>query len=346
MRYVKPVMTVIIVLTILSLIFTTVGADFQSPVRAHENVPKDSGDALDPIPDQPSGAIFTNLPKFTFSRNDNASRYAIEVWNLSTDPYTLLYTYKGAGTCTLTTCTLKPITKLTYYDYNLLKGHYKWRVRAKVGIFWQTTWSDYKSFTAFSPGFRSTFSTIPKKWQVLSGEWFAVEDAGYLKTKGALKDFYTMVYRDYFLHSRGFVYEVILKRKLSTYDFNTLIAHGRPNAAQDGWYDDYKYEFMYNNNGDVVFVGMATVPKPPLLSVNSPWINPYDWNKLTVWVNETFASLWINEHYLGTFKLEIADIDIGGNVGFGMWKTVDEKSPLLVDEAKVYYDEEPPYLIP
>lgn len=329
-----------VVITIM-LLLTSFGASV-----AQGDSPQFSGDELAPVPVTPSGATFTNLPKFTFTRNMNATNYAIEVWNLSTDPYSLVYTFKGPGSCKPTTCTLKPTTKLAYYDYLLLKGNYGWRVRAKAGGSWQTTWSNYMSFGVFSPGFYTTFNTLPKKWQVLNGEWFLLQDAGYLKTKGALKVFSTMVYRDYFLHNRGFVYEVIMKRRNNTIDFNSLIVHGRPNEAQDGWYDEFKYEFMYNNNRDVIFIGMVTTPKPPLLNVNSPWVKPNDWNKLTVWMHETFATLWINEHYLGTFELGIADIDIGGNVGFGMWKNVDEKSPLVVDMARAYYTNEPPYVVP
>jgi len=327
----------VVVLMILSLNFSAAGAQ-QEP-------PKVYGIAVAPVPLKPQGAIYVKWPEFTFSRNFSATRYAIQVRNSETDE--LLYTYKGVVPCNGDTCKLTPATRLPYYDHTGDKGNYKWRVRAKIGVSWQNTWSDYMAYISLSPGFTSTFSTFPKKWTVLKGDWLLNTDQGYVKTPGEINEFSSMVYRDLFSHENGLVYEVIMKRKQAVEDFNVAVVMGHTNLNHDDWdYDGPLVHFMYNNAGDVMLINLRNPSDPPLLNINSPWIKPYDWNKLTIWVHDTFASLWINEQYITTKDLGIFFGDMNGCVGVGMWKSAFEKSPLLVDEARAYYLDEPPYLVP
>lgn len=341
MKFSKTVLNILMGLVVLSFTFSTVAAQDVVPPAGE----KESVNAVDPVPQSPAGIVYDKKPVFTFSRNFSATAYAIQVRKSGTDE--LLYSYKGVVPCDGSTCTLTPATKLPYYDYTLHKGIYKWRVRARVGGVWQTTWSDYMTYTSFSPGFTSSFDTIPNKWMILGGDWLLNTDRGFVKTLGKLEQFSSMAHRDLFNHTNGLVYEVIMKRKLAANDFNVAVVLGKMDPDEDNWEQgNSQFHFMYNNAGEVMLINLRYPDDPPLLNVSSPWVKPYDWNKLTVWMHETFASLWINEHYLATVNLDIPFGDVRGNVGVGMWKNVKEKSPLLVDWATVYYDEEPPYLVP
>jgi len=71
-------------------------------------------------------------------------------------------------------------------------------------------------------------------------------------------------------------------------------------------------------------------------------IIPYGWNTLKVWMDpgDLRIYLWINGTYLDVYDDTNGVID-AGFMGFGMFEHDPEKSPLLVDWAKLYYDDYP-----
>ncbi len=324
-----------------------VGAGAQGPQAAGAqalpegfNASPDLGVVI-PLPVSPEGYVMMmdKTPTFTFSKVPGASKYQIQVW----DSYGtgMLYSVKGSGNCGDAVCSFTPSTKLKTYGYNGDKGYYFWKVRAKTG----DSWSDYSYdayFYVISSGFTSTFNNHAKKWQPIYGEWFRV-DPGYLKTKGITNKYASAIQREWF--QQGFMYEVSMKRKVAVAGdepSNRIYFMATPgNDVTDGWKDGY--DFYYYDDGSwrlsVLKDDMATL----LASGNSPYINKYGWNKLTVLTALPNIYFWINEHYLGFENVGDDPISYNsGYVGVAGFKNTG-KTSLLVDKVSLNYSSVFPY---
>lgn len=372
------VFTAIVVMLILSFTFSSVAADTQPPVQPgtvdedgdlvvevlppslvdspavmpgtddltllnEEDVSADGLVIVDTAPVYPTGNewLYTKTPTFYFSKDAGATKYKIEVW----DAYSgiMVYTYKGAGNCDAVQCWFTPDTNLKNFDINGLKGHYAWRVKAKVAGLWQPAFSSFAYFYVLSSGFTSTFTTDAKKWIALYGEWF-LTDSGYLKTKGVTDLYSSVVQKEYFSDNDSYyVYEVVMKRKTYNYNSNRIYVAAFPdNDPENGW--GQGYEFGYWDNGDY-FLNSRNDDSTydTLCSGSNPAIvNENGWNKLTIWQNYPWLSTWINEEivcdiYIGDDSLTLR----GGYVGIMEYGW--PQSNFLVDKAKVKYSNAWPY---
>jgi len=295
------------------------------------------------VPVSPVSSEFVKdkTPTFTFSKDGSASLYQIEVWKASNA--TLVYKFKGSGDCGATQCSLTPTTKLKTYIYDGTRGYYAWRVRSKTGDSW-TPFSGFQGFFVLSKGFTSTFDTHHKNWLSVYGDWFRV-DPGYLKTKGVFSQYASAMQQEFF--EDQFVYEVTMKRKVKDNigsPSNRIYFLGSITGdVADGW--DNGYEFGYNEDG-TYFLQMRNADNVTILTSGStPHINPYGWNKLTVYTDYPWLDFWINGKYLGyTYIADDAVKYTQGYVGVGGYKGL-ENTALLVDKAKLYYSSAFPYPI-
>jgi len=299
-----------------------------------------------PYPFSPVNEYVTSkTPKFYFYEYGGATKYRIIVIDTSTTPK-LVYEYTGAAACSSGLCWLKPDIPLKIFDLSLAKGSYVWAVKAKIGGEWQNAYSDTVSFAVYSKGFNSTFDLNASKWLSLLGDWFLVEP-GYLKSKGVISNTSCVIQKELF--ADYYVYEVKMKRKYETVS-NRIIFHGYPySLGSTGHWDD-AYYFQYTNDSRWSLYKLVNgVPSAVIDWTHSDYIKPYDWNTLTVYTDYPFMDFWINGQYVGCTGtgcgVEEIDYDAGW-VGLGMYKETTEKSPLLVDYAKLKYAMEPPYPYP
>lgn len=296
-----------------------------------------------PYPSSPVNQyVLTKTPKFYFYEYSGATKYRIIVVDVSTTPK-LVYEFTGAPACSSGICWLKPDIPLKIYDLSLTKGAYVWAVKAKAGGEWQNDYTGAASFAVFSKGFNSTFDLNANKWLSLLGDWFLVEP-GYLKTKG-LQGFTSSVIQKH-VFAENYVYEVKIKRKFEDVS-NRIIFHGYPNplGSSGHWDDGYYFQFK-NDNLWSLYKLMDGVPSAVIDWTRSDYIQPYDWNTLTVYTDYPYLDFWINGQYLGCTGPMCGKEETtfnAGWVGFGMYKESTEKSPLTVDKAKLYYTDENPY---
>jgi len=82
-----------------------------------------------------------------------------------------------------------------------------------------------------------------------------------------------------------------------------------------------------------------------LASGSTTAINPYGWNKLTVYTDYPWLDFWINDQYLGYSIINDDPVKYTqGYVGVAGYKGI-KKTALLVDKAKLYYSTAFPYPI-
>lgn len=311
--------------------------------------PTDGMISVDAVPIHPNGhLLFGKYPTFVFSKDAAALKYQIAVWDIVAEPDVLLYTFKGgAGNCVVDECALTPTTALKPLTINGNKGIYFWRVRSKTFLGWGD-WSDPALFFLAKNGFKSTFSTVDSKWLEVYGDWVATS-AGYAKTKGVEDAWSSLIEKHY--ATENYVYEVMMKRKTvddpgdtgsaSRIYFLAAVNPGTANSLFDG------YAFAYTNDGSFSLWRRDDGVATSLISwTQSAYINPEGWNKLTVMTDYPWIDLWINEHWLG--YITISDDPTyyqAGYVGVEMYESAPEKSPLLVDWARLEYTYTFPYAI-
>ncbi len=331
MRYLKPVLTAMVVLMILSLNFTTAGAQGGEP--------DGQVDAAQPVPVFPvDDFTFKKTPIFQFTEDPSAIKYEIKVSNYTTG--VLLYTFRGAPNCSPGgICSLAPSYALSPAIQSELKGYYSWVVRSKrVDGSWSPP-SAPAGFVVLKKEVTSTFDALDSKWTALSCAW-TVTSAGYMKTKGELFEWCNTVEKHLFtslVPSVGLIYEVKLKRKGESDSPNTLHFLGIPDPlVANMWNKSYEWQVSYGswtlskrNNGTLYYIA------------GDDFDSPYsDWIKLTVWRYGTKIHLWVNGIYLGGFTETSFTY---GYMGIGMMEQDTDVSPLLVDSAKVWYSPTPPY---
>lgn len=296
---------------------------------------------VDTVPVSPVAfaIVKDKTPTFIFSKDGGAGKYQIEVWNATTA--TMLYKFKGSGDCDATQCSFTPSTKLKTFGQGGTQGSYAWRVRSKTGISW-SSFSSFAGFYVVSNGFNSTFDSHAKNWLATYGDWFRV-DKGYLKSNGVLGEYASVMQQEWF--EDQFVYEVTLKRKIennsATYS-NRIYFLGNPiGDMADGW--DNGYEFLYYDDGYWSLQVRNDDAVTVIASGNSPYIDPYGWNKLTVLTDYPWLDFWINEEYIGfSYVGDDAVKYTTGYVGVAGYKGLENTS-LMVDKAKLYYSSSFPY---
>lgn len=285
-----------------------------------------------PSPEHPVDAIlYTKTPQFYFTERSGATRYRVEVKNGYTG--VVLYTYTGAANCSSGFCSLKPDTRLKPTALKFLQGKYEWRVRAKVGGFWEN-YSDPATFGIISTGFSDTFNSGIGKWQAVTGDWTRV-DKGYLKTAGVKGIGASALHKQYFLE---FNYTVKMKRKL-TDAYQGVIVWGNPSSyvPQNGlWYSGVF--FLIRNNQTYAIFQMSDGVLTQLKGYTySPSILAYDWNTLRVDASKPNLHFYINDVYHGYVT---PTIDNEGFVGVIAYKNDNTlKEPLLVDSAVLVSDQ-------
>ncbi len=385
MQISKFLMTLFVAVLILSFAFTTVGAQTNLPpvgevdedgdlivdifpqvdVSAARELteltnPAALVDFADPAgvisadlstPSYPKGDQFVvgKYPTFRFTKDAAALKYQIEVYDVLADPDVLVYKFKGSGgDCPGGICELTPTTALKPMTIFNKVGRYGWIVRTKTVSGWSTIWSEPAFFYVFKNGFNSLFTTLDNKWFPVYGTW-TLTSAGYAKTIGELDLVSSAIEKH--PASDYYVYEVKMKRKVEPGSANQVIFQAYPFelTSQKNW--NSGYIFRYFNNGlwslSRVDDGLDTI----LLLDDSAYIKPYDWNIITVYTDTPYIDLWINGQWLGCIGPDdscAAPADItyqAGYVGFGMFESLADKSPLLVDYAKLYYSDDFPYPI-
>lgn len=290
-------------------------------------------DAIAPFPLSPNYEIVIGkFPVFYFAQNYSASKYKVEVWDYYKGVVT--YTLRGSGNCSGGVCSLKPTIALKTIGLDG-KGNYAWRVRGKFGDYWGS-WSEYTDFYVFAKGFRSEFSTTAK-WYSLIGSWPIIYP-GYVKIGGYPDITSSIIEKEEFLD--WYVYEARMKRKIDYPSPNTLYFAAIPYLDNTGdWYSGYAFDYGNDQTFRVRRIdnGISTTLAGWYFS---PYIKPFEWNKLTVWQDPPYLDFWINGEYLGFIPEETYTY---GYVGIGMYRPDYTKSPLLVDSAKLTYTITQPY---
>lgn len=372
----KLLMILLTTLMTLAFIVTTVGAQGQVPqvgevdedgdlvvdifpqlnVSAAPTLPdlagmvdlgaRDGEISVDSVPIYPDLAyVYTKYPTFVFSKDAAALKYQVAVYDYSTSPAKLLYTFKGAPNCVVDQCALTPTTPLKAVVYPGYKGIYLWQVRSKTLLGWGG-WSWLAIFGVLKTSFLSTFTTLDTKWIPMYGNW-VVTSAGYAKTKGMMYTWSSLMEKHF--AADNYVYEVMMKRKtvddsgdISSANriyFLADVTAGSANSLYDG------YAFAYANDGYYSLWRRDDGAAVSLITwTYSAYINPEGWNKLTVMTDYPYIDLYINEHYLG--YVYIADDPIVyrmGYVGVEMYEYYSPKSPLMVDWARLEYTTTFPY---
>lgn len=329
MHYSKPVLTAMAVLLILSLTFTTAGAQ--------SGAPEGMVDAIQPVPTYPKDNFtFSSTPVFKFTEDPSAIKYEITVTNYTTG--VPVYTFRGGPNCASGSCSLVPTTELKPAIYSALKGYYRWVVRSKRATGW-TSPSAPANFVVMKQTVNSTFDVLDSKWSSVNCDW-TVTTKGYWKTNGELDEMCSSIEKHLFtslVPSVGLVYEVRLKRKVEIGSPNILYFLGDPvPLVGDKWNKGYEWVVRYGG-----WSLDKSVDGYRYTIASDHFDDPYsDWIKLTVWCYGTQIHLWVNEDYLGSYTDSTYRY---GYVGLGMVELDDGVSPLLVDSASVWYSPTPPY---
>lgn len=295
-----------------------------------------------PTPLYPAAAavIYEKYPRYSFTEVIGATKYKVEVYNTIPEPDVLLYTLKGDGGDCSCGCNLYPTLTLKPLDVNLTKGFYKWRVVAKWEGYWRD-WSVFNTFMVLKNGFNSSFNAPTTAWYPIpvTIPW-VLTDTGYAKTLGELNKMTSAVEKH--VITQNYVYEVMMKRKY-TNAYNYVYFQGYPLPLSTSNFWDDGYYFAYSNNGDWALNKTIDGAFTHIAGGTSTYIKPNDWNKITIFMSTSSITLWVNEHGLGTYYDTTPTF---GLVGFGMVKSEDIKSPLLVDWARLEYTTISPYGIP
>lgn len=320
---------IVTVLFVFMLLCVLVG-----PVSAQDVTPDTGVDAAMPVPTYPVNAFITQkLPIYKFTEDPSALKYEVQVF--TKDTHILVESIRGTGGCT-TYCSLKSTIPLKTFVRDKQKGYYTWRVRPKRAGGWTEVWSDEVEFVVLSTGFTSYFSSLDPKWSFLRGTW-TVTSKGYLKTLGVMDDISSTIERHLFA-GQGMVYEVRFNRKVEGIAPNILYFLGDPDPLKyDGaWNTGYEFGMNYGS----WYLNKRVGGTSSHIAADYFLETYYDWVKVTIWRWGSEISIWVNGDYIGTYVDSTYNL---GYVGIGMVKINPEKTPLLVDWAKVYYSAYPPY---
>lgn len=301
-----------------------------------------SVDLAAPAPNYPKNSyVMTRTPKFYFTPLVGASQYHVVVVDVMATPDKIVGNSYGTGNCTKYICYLQSSTALKTLRYEASSGgFYIWYVEAMVGGAWQGL-SSGALFAVMSSGFTSDFNLNTKKWVPIYGTWTRT-DKGFYKGVGPAGSMTSAMQKEIFMNN--YVYEATLKRKVESDSFNRIIFMGNPDPLLSNSSWDTGYYFGYYNSGAWGLWRRDGSSGTNLIYdlVPSLAIEPFKWNKLTVWTDYPFIHLWINGVYLGYVE---DDTYGSGYVGVGMYENDSAVSPLLVDSAKLYYSTIAPFAI-
>jgi hypothetical protein len=326
MKRSKLLFSMVVALAVFTLVVTTALAEGELPDR---NPPTLGGNILPdatPSPAMPYYVTYDTTPDFRFTEHVGATKYKIEVYNDYDD--SLLYTYKGSGVCSAGYCTLTPTTALGIHKWNSTVGQYYWKVKAKVGLYWQVEWSSPQVFYVLSEGVNSTFNVDKKGWKAVNGTWAQAAPGYLIGGPQTIGGWYGAFQKNF---TWDFIYQVKMKRPTGTTSANSIIFWGTPlvdTNDQNQWYQGVYFQYADNGywaiwksvSGNWEFV-------QPWTSIST--IHPNDWNTLTVVVQYPYEYFYLNGGYLGWLNITSPSTGYAG-VGFYSSSSTDT---LQVDKA-------------
>jgi len=273
-------------------------------------------------------SLYTKTPKFYFSKIPNALKYRLGVYDVYGEAW-VYDNYVGVGNCGANYCWLQPSTKLKTFAYPPeSRGTYRWQVAAYTGTEWIVS-GNANYFSVLSLSFNSTFDENTKKWIPLAGTW-KLTDAGNYKTQGVVGQGATALHSEYF--KGDFVYEIKLKRK-DTMEVNWIYWNGIPEPLENYYEWDQGYGLIFFNTSEIYLYKYANGASTYLTGF-SGFTNPYDWNTFAIWHHGTQWLIYVNDIFAGS----VTDTSYsGGWVGVSMNQSAIDKTPLLIDYARVYY---------
>lgn len=350
MRYSKPVLTVIVVLMVLSLTFTTVGAQGELPpaedtappeLIEFSQQPQDAPIEVDAAVVQVSPVdtiVYTKKPVFVFSKNYDAIGYRIQVRQYGSD--TILYTYSAAYTCSDYVCWMQPGIKLKMAGAEYT-GDYEWRIAYQTSGQLLYLYSSWTRFFVADDSFTSTFDLDFKNWNDWQGPWQWNPTKGQMWTTGTI-DLYNSMYYTYYYPS--FDYTVRMKRKVNTTNTNGVWVWGHPSppSTSYAWHDGYR--IFYRNDGVIgVWSYKDGVQSNELTISDSTAVKPYGWNEIRVVGIYPYLDFWVNGVYLGYITL--TSLPAGYYLGFDMFSNGEADEKFLVDWAKASIPSVSPYAV-
>ena len=326
MKRSKLLFSMVVAFAVLTLVVTTALAEGELPGRNALMLGGEIVPDVTPWPAMQYSVTYDTTPDFRFTEYVGATKYKVEVYNSYDN--SLLYTYKGLGVCTGGYCTLTPDTVLGIYKWNSTVGIYYWRVKAKVGGYWQPSWSGTQYFYVLSEGFVSKFTTDKKGWKAVNGTW-AQAAPGYLIGGPEAGNGWYGVFQKNF--TWDFIYQVKMKRTTGTSYANSIMFWGFPavdTAHWNQWYEGVYFQYADNGqwavwkavDGSWEFVQSWT---------STTYVHPNDWNTLTVVVQFPYQYFYLNGGYMGWLSIEDPDV---GYAGIGFY-TPNSTDKLLVDKA-------------
>jgi hypothetical protein len=328
MRVSKVLMTGFMVVMIAALTFTTVGAQAEPP-PVEDAAAQDSSIGVDAavVPVSPYAVIvYTRKPVFTFLKNYDAKAYQIQVREQSSA--TVVYTYKGSGTCNNYVCWLQPDTKLDMAGA-AFNGIYEWRVNYKIGTMWHV-YSAWIPFAVYKSKFNSTFDLNYKNWNVWYGPWMWDMVKGRIWTLGD-NNYYNSMYYSYFFPS--FDYTVRMKRKVNISNTNSVVVWGKPSPTTS-WHQWSDAVYVnYRNNREVSVWQITGGGINEIMFIpDCAAVNPFGWNEFRVVGIYPYLDIWLNGTYLG--YVELSTLPISSYLGFDTFTNSLADQKYLVDWAK------------
>lgn len=290
-----------------------------------------------PVPITPVDGVvlFNKIPVYYFTRAAGAIEYQVNVVDQSTGLTVNKIT--GPGTCGITYCSLKSTVALSTFRLDTkVDPQYYWQVSARFTSGWGDP-SSQANFSVYAKKFNSTFDLDAKNWMGY-GNWRRV-DPGYFKARGTPGVFTSAIQVEKF--TDGYVYDVKMRRRGTPESPdadspNRLYFNAFPTVlGVDGsWFSGYYFQYTNTGQWSLLKVNNGGSPVSIVNWTDSPYINKFGWNRLTVWVKSPNIYLWMNGIYLGYYP----DYFITpGWVGIAMYEEDIDVTPLMVDSAKVVY---------
>ena len=339
MRKFNLLLTVTIILMILTLSFTSAGA--QAP--ADEGIGANVLD--DPAPIYPDlwESVFTKTPTFRFTQYNDVTKYRITVRN-GYDENIVYYTYKGTATCWDGECKLTPDIALTggVVTYlNDTKGYYQWTVQAKEGPGMWTPVQTFVDFMLGTSGFSSSFNVNKNNWVDANGEWL-LTTKGQLKNSGITGEYTSALFKKRI--NDNFTYTIMMKLKsVDARHFGGLIFNGNGllynpvsyPTEKNVWYHGI-YVVYRNDQKAAIFVwqGGANTGGLPWTTCSS--IVPGGWNEIEVTTEVDTMYVKINDTPCLTFTHPM--VEETGYVGLTQYRYSAETEKMLVDWATLEVD--------
>ncbi len=271
-----------------------------------------------PNPISPVGVTTDRTPTYSWARVSGATHYYIQLIKESS-----IFVYSKtipASACNTTTCSA------TFPDV-LPLGSYEWRVRAFIDGVWKT----YSSFTDFSTGMYSPFTTEANGWTVLNGSWLTPNN--YYRSPGVPSQYSSIAYKTNFA---TLTYEVRMLRVGCDSCANVIYIHGSPSPLESGdkdWNNGYKFTYDnygsfhvgYKQNGTFYWLTDGWIPSAAISST---------WNVLKVTASGGYINFYINGQLVWSGYTTMYS---WGKVGVGYYRDDDSTGNMLyVDYARLY----------